>query len=312
MRTSIIVPVYNGAHVLPLTVPAVLAQAGVDAWVWVDDGSTDGTGRVLRALLDGEPRARVVRQPENRGRAAARNRGLAATSGDVVVFFDADVRPPLGAARRLADAVAGRGAVASVGRVRPVLDRPDDPYQTYLARHPRGASGAPGSAVSWKYWITCVCAARRSALDAAGRFDEAVEYGEDLALACRLRRRHPDGLRLADVAVDLFDVGTLASALANMRSVGRVLPALVRRCPDVLALAGVERAAASRALLALARVPVPERLLRAGLRVLPTAARPRAVRYLLGHALLSAFAGAPRRPPPSDPVGGPGGRLRRG
>ena len=91
--TAIVVPVYNGAHVLPQTVPAVLAQEGVDEWVWVDDGSTDETASLLGALLAGESRARLVRQPENTGRSAARNRGLDETTGSVVAFFDADVRP---------------------------------------------------------------------------------------------------------------------------------------------------------------------------------------------------------------------------
>ena len=119
-------------------------------------------------------------------------------------------------------------------------------------------------------------------------------------MACRLGARYPGGLRIADVAVDQFDVPTLEGALANMRTVGRLLPTIAASCPDAYALAGLERAVRSPALLRLARVPVPLGLARRVLRALPAAARVRAVRYLLGHALLSAFAGAPRRPPPSD------------
>ena len=48
---TIIVPVYNGAHVLPLTTDAVLAQP-VDAIVYVDDGSTDGTAALLGPLAE--------------------------------------------------------------------------------------------------------------------------------------------------------------------------------------------------------------------------------------------------------------------
>lgn len=300
-RVSVVVPVFNGAHVLPTTVPAVLALSGVDEWVWVDDGSADNTPAVLASLTEGAPGARVVRLPDNRGRSAARNAGVAAASGETLVFFDADVRPSPNAAERLAEPLSDPAAVASVGRVRAVLDAPGDPFQRYLGRHPRGPVGSrPGDVLPWKFFLTGLCAVRRSALRAAGGFDEGVAYGEDLALACRLRSAHPDGLRLADVTIDLFDVGTLDRALANMAAFGAALPRLARTCPDVLSVAGVARAAESRALLRLARRPPLRETLRRALPHLPAAVQVRAVRYLLGVTLLSAYAGAQDRPPQPD------------
>lgn len=297
MSTSLIVPVYNGAHVLPETVPAVLAQSGVDEWLWVDDGSTDGTHDVLQGLVDGHPEARVLRLARNAGRSAARNRGLRETSGSCVVFFDADVRPPQDAAARLAARATGPGAVAAVARLRPVVDRPRDPFQVYLGRFPRGPGSRPTDGpIPWKYFLTGLCAVQRSGIEAAGGFDESIAYGEDLALACRLRQRCPEGLRLADVTVDLLDLGTIERALANVRAVGQALPRLSADCPDLLAVAGVDRAAASRLLLRLARAPLPVRALGRALRLAPPAVAARAVRYLLGFTLLSAFAGARDRP----------------
>jgi cellulose synthase/poly-beta-1,6-N-acetylglucosamine synthase-like glycosyltransferase len=55
--------------------------------VVVDDGSTDGTGDVVRAL--GLERVRVVRQP-NAGKPAALNRGIAAARNEIMVMVDAD------------------------------------------------------------------------------------------------------------------------------------------------------------------------------------------------------------------------------
>lgn len=297
--TSVIVPVYNGAHVLAETAPAVLAQEGVAEWVWVDDGSTDATYETLSHLVEAEPRARIVRLGVNVGRAGARNRGLDETTGDVVVFFDADVRPPPGGARRLADAARQPGAVASVGRLRPVVDQPDDPFQVYLSRHPRGPRGPIGVPTPWKHWITGLCAARRSALDAAGRFDGGVEYGEDLALACLLQSAHPDGLRLADVTVDLFDLGTIDRAIDNMQALGRSLPALAARCEHVYDLVGMGGLSTHRA-LGLARASWPLAAGRSLLRRAPRALTARGVRYLLGYALLSAYAGARHRPSSTD------------
>lgn len=299
MSVSVVVPVYDGADVLGETVPALLALDGVDEWVWVDDGSTDGTAGVVRRLTAGEPRARLVRQPRNTGRGAARNRGVAETDGAVLVFLDADVRPPPDAAVRLAAAL-GDG-VASVGRVRPALTRPDDPYQVYLARARRGPPEVePGTVLPWRYFLSGVCAVRRPALGAAGGFDASVAYGEDFALACAFAARRPDGLRLADLAVDLLGVGTLAEATGNARAFGGALAALAGRYPAALDLAGVGGAVRSRALRAAARGLAPalgSRAFGRALRALPPAAQARAVRYLLGHALLVGFHGA-RDPAP--------------
>lgn len=292
MRTTVVIPVYNGASVLPTTVPAALALDGVDEWVWIDDGSTDRTSYVLSDLLAHEPRATLLRLATNQGRSAARNRGLEATTGEFVVFIDADVRPPRDAALRLIAAIDGE-AVASVGHTRPVLDRPDDPFQRYLAHHPRGPSGLRyGVPIPWKYLVTCVCAVRRSALDIVGGFDEAVRYGEDFTLGCDLAGPYPAGFRLADVDVEIHDVGTLDDAVGKMAVFGRALPHVARRCPDALALAGVAGASRSALVRALARPPLVRRWAQAVVPRLPRKLQPRAVRYLLGLTLLSAFAGA--------------------
>lgn len=290
MSVSVVVPVYNTGVDLDRTVPAVLALESVDEWVWVDDGSTDDSAERVEAALAGEPRARLVRQPRNTGRGAARNRGVAETSGSTLVFFDADVDPPPHAAEALVEAV-GDG-VASVGRVRSVLSDPDDPYQVYLARGRRGPRpDRAGRSVSWRFFLSGVCAVRRAALDAAGGFDEAIEYGEDFALARVLSGLAPSGLSLADVEVQVLGVGGLRQALANARAFGASLPSVEARHPGAYDLAGVGGAVRSPVLRALAGRPAPagtERVLRR----LPRSLQARAVRYLLGHALLVGVHGA--------------------
>ena len=295
MSVSVVVPVYNGAADLASTVPAVLALGGVDEWLWVDDGSTDGTADLVRREIAGEARARLLQQPRNTGRAAARNRGVAETRGRTLVFLDADVVPPPGAASRLTEAAAQ--GVASVGRVRSVLTDPRDPYQVYLALARRGPRPErAGRSISWRFFLSGVCAVARPALDAAGGFDERVPYGEDFALACALSQRHPDGLVLADLEVRLQGVGGLAAALENARAFGAALPALDARCPGAYDLANVSGAVRSRWLRAVARRPAPPAVGRA-LRLLPAPVQARAVRYLLGHALLVGVHGA-RDPTP--------------
>jgi glycosyltransferase involved in cell wall biosynthesis len=84
---SVVIPVYNGAAFLAEAVASVRAQTRQPRQIIiVDDGSTDATPQVARALgADLE----YIRQ-ENRGPSAARNRGLQAVRGEFVGFLDVD------------------------------------------------------------------------------------------------------------------------------------------------------------------------------------------------------------------------------
>lgn len=92
-RVSVIVPVYNGAATIAGTVRSILAQTFRDFEVLViDDGSTDGSGAIARAVaadLGAGDRLRVLGRA-NGGQAIARNQGMAAARGDYFAFIDAD------------------------------------------------------------------------------------------------------------------------------------------------------------------------------------------------------------------------------
>lgn len=84
---AVIVPTYNRAGLLRLTIESVLAQTypAVELIV-VDDGSTDDTPALLAQYAG---RLTAIRQP-NQGGAAAANRGYAAASGSLITFLDHD------------------------------------------------------------------------------------------------------------------------------------------------------------------------------------------------------------------------------
>ncbi|MGD0122802.1 MAG: glycosyltransferase family A protein [Candidatus Limnocylindrales bacterium] len=90
MTVSVIVPTHNYARFLPEALESVRAQTYPD-WecIVVDDGSTDETTSVLRAAATADSRVRYVSQ-SNRGPSAARNRGIAESTGEYVQFLDAD------------------------------------------------------------------------------------------------------------------------------------------------------------------------------------------------------------------------------
>ena len=304
MRLAVIVPAYNAAHVIPKTVPAMLAQREPARWVFVDDGSGDGTTALLqaeigRAHLAPDVSAEVLTLSQNRGRAGARNAGLAAVEGaDVVVMLDVDAapEPDFLAAHRAAYA---SGALAAMSRLHYADVDLDEPYGRYLASSVRGPGAARGGSapLPWRYFLTGACSVRASALRDVGGFDASITYGEDLDLAARLAAQQPDGLRLAGT-VRLFDHRTLGGALCILREFGgENLPRMAWRNPDVLRVGRLApvtsrawRYRMLRAVLrpagAAARVMLP---------VLPGAVQARAVRLVLASTLAAAYQSGRRR-----------------
>lgn len=86
---SVIIPTYNRAELTAAALDSLLAQS-YDRFeiLIVDDASTDETAAVMAARTD--PRIRYIRQPQNRGVAAARNRGIGEASGSLIAFLDSD------------------------------------------------------------------------------------------------------------------------------------------------------------------------------------------------------------------------------
>jgi glycosyltransferase involved in cell wall biosynthesis len=88
---SVIVPVYNERNTVAeilRRIRAVEVPLPVEVIV-VDDGSTDGTDKVLAALEDST--MRVVTHPVNRGKGAAVRTGVQSARGDLVLIQDADL-----------------------------------------------------------------------------------------------------------------------------------------------------------------------------------------------------------------------------
>ncbi|MBI1942749.1 MAG: glycosyltransferase [Betaproteobacteria bacterium] len=110
-RLSLVVPVYNGEHLLPDFLRSVAAQtlpAGEFEIIAVDDGSTDGSPAILKKYSGEMPGLRVVRQ-ENGGLSEARNTGMREARGEWLAFADADdFVAPATYARWLAGAEQGR------------------------------------------------------------------------------------------------------------------------------------------------------------------------------------------------------------
>ena len=87
---SVIIPAYNVEHYIKYSIESVLQQTYQDLeLIVVDDGSTDSTYEVCKAVSEREPRIKFVRQ-ENKGVSVARNTGIRAAQGDYIMFVDGD------------------------------------------------------------------------------------------------------------------------------------------------------------------------------------------------------------------------------
>ncbi|MBD5607121.1 MAG: glycosyltransferase [Candidatus Eremiobacteraeota bacterium] len=179
MRLSVVIATRDRADFLAHALDSLESQRDAPTFetIVVDNGSRDGT----RALVEtrraaGRIDVTYVSVPEpNRGK--ARNAGIAAARGAIVVFVDDDVVVPESFLAAHDAAHAGVFPIAASG---PILNVPS-----------YGVRPAPTFAnYSGAFFCTCNVSVPRTSLVAAGGFDERFDlYGwEDTELGLRLRR----------------------------------------------------------------------------------------------------------------------------
>ncbi len=109
---SVVIPCYNEAEGVAAmrarigqVLPALRARGSLEL-VLVDDGSSDGTGALLRQAFADVPEARVVEHDRNRGLGAALRTGFAHARGAVIVTCDSDGTYPFAEIPALLDLLA--------------------------------------------------------------------------------------------------------------------------------------------------------------------------------------------------------------
>jgi glycosyltransferase involved in cell wall biosynthesis len=174
---SFVIPAYNEERCLPATLGSIHEAArslGLDYEIVVaNDASTDAT-----AALAEQGGARVV-AVSNRQISRTRNDGARASTGDRLIFVDADtlVSPAVVAA-----AMAAMDAGAVGGGAMPVFDPGAPRYARWMLTAVTGCMRLMNLAAG------CFLYCRRSAFDAAGGWDERHFAGEEIMLSLALRR----------------------------------------------------------------------------------------------------------------------------
>src|SRR5215469_4252580 len=113
MRLGIVIPCYNEDEVLPetsrritelLSRLAALGKISPDSQVYlVDDGSSDGTWRLIEALVAADRRIVGVKLSRNRGHQTALIAGLFTADGDAVISIDADLQDDINVMEQMID-----------------------------------------------------------------------------------------------------------------------------------------------------------------------------------------------------------------
>jgi glycosyltransferase involved in cell wall biosynthesis len=135
MSVSVIVPLYNGADFIRPCIVSLLAQTLRNLEIIVvDDGSTDNGVNIVREYMRSSTAIRIL-QREHRGASAARNAGIAISSGDYLGFVDCDdFTAPTMYERLYAEARSEDADIVRCGRI------------IFETNHPESArSGGQGS-----------------------------------------------------------------------------------------------------------------------------------------------------------------------
>lgn len=114
-KVSVIIPVYNVKEYLLGCLGSVKDQTLADIEViLVDDGSTDGSGKILDEFANENGNAKVFHK-KNGGLSSARNFGLAKAEGEYIIFLDSDDQIMPDACKRLYDEAENAGADMVIG-----------------------------------------------------------------------------------------------------------------------------------------------------------------------------------------------------
>jgi len=183
-RISVVVCAYNAAETLEDCLSSLDAQTYPDfEIILVNDGSKDATGDIARR----HSRVRVIEVP-NAGLSAARNVGLAETTGEIVAYTDADTRPDRDWLTFLVQPFLTSDVVASGGPN--VVPSDDPPIAQCIARAPGGPTHVLLDDRIAEHVPGCNMAFRRDALLAIGGFNPIyLRAGDDVDVCWRLQAR---------------------------------------------------------------------------------------------------------------------------
>jgi len=210
-RVSVVMAVYNAGPMLRPAVESILGQTLSDLeLITVNDGSTDGSGRMLAELAQQDDRITIVEQA-NGGLSRALNVGIAASSADVVALMDSDDRSHPDRLRLQIEMLDRDPDLAVVGCGIRIVDvegevRRLDPVERWdsgSVEQYRSRFGLAGATMMF----------RRSSFREVGGYRSALTYANDYDLIVRCIDA---GLRLDNQPERLYDYTVHGGQMTNV------------------------------------------------------------------------------------------------
>jgi glycosyltransferase involved in cell wall biosynthesis len=228
---SVVVPVLDGAATIGAMLAALSAQAGAPREleiIVVDNGSRDDTCAVVARF----PNVTLLHEAR-RGPAAARNCGLRAARGEIVVHLDADTLPTRRWLASIVAPFADPAVVLAVGRT--VCFSPQTPVERYIAASGLYESDLATSREPFPFAPSLNMAVRRSAALAAGGWCEDLLTAEDVDFSHRVLALAPGPIARANAAVLFHRVRSTPEQLRSLASsYGRGVAQMYLRYPEKL------------------------------------------------------------------------------
>lgn len=240
---SVVIPAKNAAAYVGETIASALTQGDVAEVIVVDDGSTDDTVAIVRAVRDA--RLRLIHN-DSAGVSAARNLGARQASGDWLLFLDADDRlRPDAVATLLAAARGAPRAVLVYGDYNTIDGEGRQIGRRDLLKGRRKPSGDVLTRLAAGNFIVNggIVLTRAEAFRAVGGFDVSLRYCEDWHCWCRLAAIGE--FEFAPRLLLDYRLHTANTMNAAVRTPQDFLPAVARVFDDGLILARLPEGTAS-------------------------------------------------------------------
>lgn len=235
-RVSVVVASYNGAATLETCLNSLDRLNYPDYEViLVDDGSADPTRQIAARF----PAVRVIHQ-ENRGLSTARNRGIAAATGEIVAFTDSDCRAEEDWLYYLVGDLL-RHQYAGIGGHN-LLPPEDSPIAAAVMVSPGGPAHVMLTDTEAEHIPGCNMAFYKSALGAIGGFDPVFrKAGDDVDICWRL---HQQGYKIGFSPAGFvwhYRRSTVRAYLKQQNGYGEAEALLLRKHPQYFNSAGRSR-----------------------------------------------------------------------
>ncbi len=180
---SIIIPVYNDADGVGVTVDSLLAHTDAEAEIiLVDNNSTDRTPDIAADYSADHDHITLAFEREIQSSYAARNTGIDHATGEILVFLDADQRVTDGWLTALVDCLDGEADYVAPNIE---LDAGENP--TLIGQYNKTTGFPIADFLEYhRYAPTSCLAVRRELIEDVGRFDDRLISGGDLEFGNRV------------------------------------------------------------------------------------------------------------------------------